>query len=365
MQTFTREQLLAARWHAQQFDGGAASDCDLLDFGIQDTGPDGAPWALAIRGVTNLDDLAVAWTIRSSPHYYRRSDLAQIAVAVSPYSAGDAAKRILQANKRFKDAGVDTLDALTDLAETMRTIVRKPTVKGDMSGALNNQLPDHYLHYCTPCDATHVYELTFRVAALQAGLELRAGTSPPVLQRIPGLQPNNFRHLGTEAEPRFDLIRNYLRFQGPATPKQVADFLESPVKDVRAQWPADVENVTVAGEERSALTDTIDDVANPPTPTGVRLVGPYDPLLQARDRDVLIPDADCRRAVWSALGRPGVVFDAGEPIGTWRPARSGKKLNVTLELWARTAKKTRDAISEQAARLAEFRGVDAGSVTEK
>lgn len=365
MQTFTREQLLAARWHVQQLDGGPATNCDLLDFGIQDTGPDSAPWALAIRGMTDVDDLTVAWTVRSAPHYYRRSDLAQIAVATCPYSAGDAAKRILQANKPFKDAGVETLEALTDLAETMRTIVSKPTVKGDMSGALTRTLPDHYSHYCKPCDATHVYELPFRVAALQAGLELQPGTRPPVVQRINGLQPNNFRHLGTEAAPRFDLIRNYLRFYGPATPKHVAGFLEAPVKDVKAQWPTDTEAVEVAGEERSALTDSTDGLTDPPTPTGIRLVGPYDPLLQARDRELLVPDAGKRKIMWPSIGRPGVVFDAGEPIGTWRPARSGKKLNVTLDLWTSATKKTRDGIAEQAARLAEFRGVDAVGVSEK
>lgn len=363
MQTFTREQLLATRWHVQQLDQQAvALDCDLLDFGIQDTGPDGAPWALAIRGMTDIDDLAVVWTTRSAPHYYRRGDLAQVAVAVSPYSAGDAARRILQAGKQFKNAGVDALEALAELAETMRSVVSKPLVKGDMSGALNRALPDHYLHYCARCNATHVYELPFRIAALQAGLELRAGTRPPILQRVPGLRPNNFRRLGTEAEPRLDVIRNYLRFYGPATPKQVAGFVGSAVKDIKAQWPTDVDAVKIAGEVRSALNDEISAIADPPTPVGVRLVGPYDPLLQAKDRELLIPDADRRKAVWPALGRPGVVFAAGEPIGTWRPSLQGKKLNVTLDLWTRADKRTLGVIGDQATRLADFRGVDLGAV---
>lgn len=49
-------------------------------------------------------------------------------------------------------------------------------------------------------------------AALQAGLELEPGTSPPVLHRIPDLRPPLFGRPAGEAEPRFDVIRNYLRF---------------------------------------------------------------------------------------------------------------------------------------------------------
>lgn len=45
MQSVRREQVLAARWFAQQLErpDGTGDDCDLLDFGVPDTGPDGAP----------------------------------------------------------------------------------------------------------------------------------------------------------------------------------------------------------------------------------------------------------------------------------------------------------------------------------
>ncbi len=50
----TRAQVLGFRVHAQQLDrssGGTLADTAVLDIGVQDTGPDGARWALAIRGV--------------------------------------------------------------------------------------------------------------------------------------------------------------------------------------------------------------------------------------------------------------------------------------------------------------------------
>jgi hypothetical protein len=365
METISRAQVLAMRWHVQQVDREpGATDCDLLDYGVQDTGPDGAPWALQIRGVDRSDDaLAVAWTIRGAPHYYRRADLAQVAVAVSPLSPEDAGKRIYDASKKFKDAGTDPLEAMAELSVEMRKIVTTPTVKGEMSRKLTSVLPDHFLRYCKPCDAIHPYENSFRLAAIQAGLELQPHTSPPILQRIKGLRPNHFRHLGAEAAERFDVIRNYLRFYGAATPKQVSEYLDAPVRDIKAHWPTDVVDVLVDGQTRSALAGTLQVLTDPPEPSGLRLVGPYDPLLQARDRELLMPDAARRKATWPVLGRPGVIFSAAEPIGTWRPAKAGKKLNITVELWAKTNRAINAAIEEQAARLARFRGLDLGTVT--
>jgi hypothetical protein len=50
-----RSEVLAHRIHAQQLDRAAAArpiiDADIFDFGVQDTGREGASWALANRGV--------------------------------------------------------------------------------------------------------------------------------------------------------------------------------------------------------------------------------------------------------------------------------------------------------------------------
>src|SRR4051812_24130003 len=113
--TVTREQVLRYRFRRHQLDRAAGSaggptDADLLDFGVQDTGPDGAAWALAVRGVpvagaSSGSDaaeaeaghplpapIALAWTLRGAPHAYRRRDLAKVAVATAPWSADDASK---------------------------------------------------------------------------------------------------------------------------------------------------------------------------------------------------------------------------------------------------------------------------------
>ena len=56
-----------------------ATDVDLLDLGVQDTGTFGSAWALEVRGArpAGPDDLLLAWTIRGAPHAYRRRDVSR------------------------------------------------------------------------------------------------------------------------------------------------------------------------------------------------------------------------------------------------------------------------------------------------
>lgn len=353
--TLTREEVLAFRVRAHQLDrepgAGTLDDTTILDVGVQDTGPDGARWALAIRGVDMTavadDDVAMAWTLRGAPHLYRRADLGVIAAAVEPLSDADAGKRIFDASKPLKAAGIGNIEALDAVAAAMRKIVTEPMPKGEVSTRLTKAMPEPYRRSCRACNAIHLYEQPFRLSALRAGLELQPGTSPPVLQRIPG------HRRVSEVPERYDVIRGYLRLLGPATHKQVSEFVDAPVKDVKAHWPDDAVEVTVDGEQRWALD--LDDGGSVDEVT--RLLGPYDLFLQARDRPLLVPDKDHAKALWPVLGRPGAVLHDGEVVATWRPRKSGTKMRLEIEPWRRLTKPTRSAIEEQAERLAAFRGV--------
>ena len=356
--TVSREQVLGFRVRAQQLDRGSGplADTAVLDIGVQDTGPDGGLWALANRGVDvqGLPDgeLATAWTLRGAPHLYRRADLPSVAVATAPFSDADAGKRIYDASKPLKAAGIANLDALDVVAAAMREIVTAPMVKGEMSRRLSERLPEPYLRFCRSCDAVHVYEMPFRLAALRAGLELRPGTSPPVLEPVPGLTPSG------DPSERHDVVRAFLRLLGPATPKDVAGYLDAPVKDVTARWPADAVEVTVDGERRWMLADDVNRLGGGPPP-GVRLLGPFDLYLQARDRSLLVDRPERAKELWRTLGRPGGVLVDGEIAGTWRARRSGSSVSVTASLWVPVPK---PFLAEQAERLAAFRGARLSSL---
>ncbi|TFV86284.1 winged helix DNA-binding domain-containing protein [Blastococcus sp. CT_GayMR16] len=350
----TRRQVLDLRVRAQQLDrpSGTLADTAVLDIGVQDTGADGALWALAIRGVDAppAGKLATVWTIRGAPHVYRRSDLAAVATATAPFSDADAGKRIFDASKPLKAAGIPNLAGLDVVADAMRSIVREPMVKGEMSTRLTVALPEPYLRFCVPCNAIHSYEQPFRLAALRAGLELEPGTSPPVLRPVPGLTP------AEEVPDRLDVVRAYLRLLGPATPQHVAGYLDAPVKDIKARWPADAVEVLVDGERRWLLADDVDRLDDDPAPA-TRLLGPFDLYLQARDRPLLVDDTARAKDLWRVLGRPGGVLVDGEIAGTWRARKSGSAVAVSVELWSPVPPENRTEIGGQAERLAAFRGI--------
>jgi winged helix DNA-binding protein len=348
----TARQALGFRVRAQQLDrdAGTTADTAVLDLGVQDTGPDGGLWALAIRGVRpDPGEPATVWTVRGAPHLYRRADLPGVAAATAPFSDADAGKRIYDAARPLRAAGIGIVEALDAVAREMRSLVTAPMVKGEVSGRLAERMPEPYLRYCRPCAATHLYEQPFRLAALRAGLELRPGTSPPVLQPVAGLAP------AATVPDRLDVIRGYLRLLGPATPQHVAGYLDAPVKDVQARWPADAVEVRVEGEPRWVLAADADRLdADPPRCT--RLVGPFDLFLQARDRELLAPRERLKQ-VWPVLGRPGGVLVDGALAGTWRPRKAGAALVVAVDLWSPPSPAVRDAVGAEAERLAAFRGV--------
>jgi hypothetical protein len=356
----TRSQVLAFRVRAQQLDRstGGLDDTAVLDIGVQDTGPDGALWALAIRGVdvgSAVDALTLVWTVRGAPHLYRRADLPWVAAAVEPFSDADAGKRIFDASKPLKAAGISNLAALDAVAAAMRSIVTAPMAKGEVSTALTAVMDPPYLRWCRPCQATHLYEQPFRLAALRAGLELEPGTSPPVLRPLPGFAP------AATTPERYDVVRAYLRLLGPATPKQVAGYLDAPVEDVRRRWPADAVEVTVDGETRSVLADDERRLLDGEVEV-VRLLGPFDLFLQAKDRPLLVEDPAHAKELWPVLGRPGAVMVGGELVGTWRPRKAGRKLTVQIQPWVRLPRAGREAVEQQAERLAAHRGIDLAGV---
>ena len=318
--------------------------------------------------------LIFAWTLRGAPHAYRRDDIAKVAVATAPWSAADAAKRIFDASRPLKAAGIDVVDALQHLAEEMRDIASRPTAKGAMSTALTARLDKPYLRYCRVCKATHVYENALRISSLQAGLELEPGTSPPVLRRIAGMRAPMYRATrdaeAATIDPRFDVVRNFLHFSGPAHARELATFLDAPLKEVDQRWPADVTPVTVrrdpagarAGQRFVLDADLRAVTHGDGAPRTLRLLGAFDPYLQLRDRELLVPDASHRKDLWRTIGRPGAIVADGEVLGTWRPKASGTSFTLRIDPWHALSAADRELLDEQAQRLAEHRGATLAAI---
>ncbi|MEV7973050.1 crosslink repair DNA glycosylase YcaQ family protein [Cellulomonas sp. NPDC089187] len=383
MTTVTRAQALRFRARVQQLDresvpDRALTDAAVLDLGVQATGQSAHTWALVNRGVPIHDDpaawggqLALAWTVRGAPHAYRRVDLPAVELATRPFSEADAGKRIFDANRPLKQAGIPAVEALTRVASLMRELVVDPLPKGDLSTALSSALPEPYLRWCRSCGARHTYEQPFRIAALHAGLELTPQTSPPVLRRVPDWDIDA-PELNAPPVPdpwvpdaRLDLVRAGVHLLGPTTPEHVAAYLDAPVRDVRGRWPADAVQVVVVDENAEASPawvlstdlDALEGAVEPGDSPVVRLVGPHDLMLQVRDRELLVPDPERRKELWPVLGRPGAVLVDGAPVGVWRPRATGKKLQVRTDAWGPWGRSVTARVRAQARLLARHRGL--------
>jgi hypothetical protein len=65
------------------------------------------------------------------------------------------------------------------------------------------------------------------------------------------------------------------------------------------------------------------------------------------DRELLVPDAARRQALWTPRVWPGGVLVEGEVVGTWRRAGAA----VTVQPWVRLSPAGREAVESEAAGL--------------
>ena len=70
-------------------------------------------------------------------------------------------------------------------------------------------------------------------------------------------------------------------------------------------------------------------------------------LMQRADRELLVPDSDHRRELWTPRVWPGAVLVEGEIVGTWRRAQA----DVTIASWRRLSRSEREAVEAEAAAM--------------
>jgi hypothetical protein len=358
-----RRQVLAYRAAAQGLERSApsASKLGVFDIGFQDTPAGSAAVGLAARlpEARSSDDLiadkslALAWTVRGAPHLHRRADLTNLIWALWPLGEEDACVRLAAFGSDMKKAGRSALEAHAEAAKAMRAAVTKPMTKGETSGTATKLAPDYVSLWCRSCKSTHIHEQLFKLSALPAGLELTTNRSPLMLAPIRGRPGIPTKAKGTES-----LIRAYLTFLGPATESEVASFLGTNRPLVEPAWPDGLSEVSIEGKRAWLPRARLASLKKARPEPMVRLLPPYDPYLQARDRGLLLEDKAQQKSLWRGLlGAPGAVFTDGEITGVWRAKMAGRKrLVVTVDAFTSSTKRVDKALESEAEIVAAVRG---------
>jgi hypothetical protein len=355
-----RAQVLAYRASAQEFDGvdGPADGLAVSSLGVQDTPYGSAALALAARRSVADDSLTLVWSTRGAPHLHRGSELPALAAALWPLSDADARTRI--ATGAIKEGAKLGLAAFTAAATAVQKLAAEwtaagrtdPISKSELSETVSARIPASLTFWCKVCQSQHLSGALLQQVGLPGGMQLRVAGQSAAYLPIDGWPGVPDAAAGTDA-----LVSTYLRLLGPATPAEAAKFLGTTQAAARPAWPADgLVEVRVDGRPAWLPADRVDALRTTPAQRLVRLLPPGDPWLQARDRELLLPDKARHKALWGVLGSPGALLVDGEIAGTWRVRKAGKSaVEVAVTPFDALPVRVRREIEQEAGRVAEVR----------
>ncbi|WP_300008744.1 crosslink repair DNA glycosylase YcaQ family protein [Pseudonocardia sp.] len=355
----TRRAVLGHRSAVHGLDRRAGGADRVLGLGIQDTLYGSAARALAARGAAPADGAAgpLVWTWRGAPHLHRAEDLAFLARALWPVGDADATKRI--ATTSIRQGARRGVEAFTAAATAMRDVVTHRMSKGEVSALVSERVPNDLTYDCESCRARHISGALFQQVGLAAGVQVVPEGRSTLLEPLPeDVRPPRVPERGEGAAAA--LLR-YVELHGPASAAHLGSFLgtttavaKSVVQAmVTAGAPAGLVEVSGPGGPGWMTPDALDRARDAEPLRATRLLPPSDPWLQARDREVVVPDAARRKVVWRAIGNAGAVLADGEVVGVWRSAaQRGGQLTVTVEAFEPLAAGRRDEIDAEAQLLA-------------
>jgi hypothetical protein len=334
------------------------ADLPVLDLGVQEYTADSYRVALAARTTADLADdrLIMVWAARGAPHLHRRADLAALVERLWPVSDTDAANRMKSG--QIPEAGRLGIGAFTATAAAFREVVTGSMPRGEVSTEVSKRVPAALTYYCRSCGAQHIAGNIWQHSGLAGGVQVESRGRDATLGPIPEAPPQPKRNAGVG-----DLIATILRFLGPATPSEVGRYLGTTAAEMKRVWPAGLDEVTVDGRRAWLPSAAVADLVAAEPASGVRFVPPMDPLLQARDRDVLVPDRARQKQVWRTLGNPGALLLDGEIAGVWRPRMAGRRrIELTVTPFVALTAKRRKEVESEAAEVARARDVPEASV---
>jgi hypothetical protein len=329
----------------------SAAACPASDFAR-----DAALLALAARseGVTreaydaavDAGDLVVAHIVRGAIHAVAPGDLALYGRALVARDDDELAAQLGRQVKRLAaEKGFAPTEALDEVAAATKDALSggRALDKNALHQALRERVSADLMPWCRGCDSYHVAPMLWRYGTVKAGVRLDAE------RRYTMGRPGR-------ALRASEAVRRFLRFYGPATPGDFADWAGLAKPHAGRLWDeaaGDLTEVRVGRTRAWVLDEDAEALESPPAAAGIRLIPPGDPYLQKPNRPLLAPDDGLRKRLFRPVASPGAVLKDGGLVGTWRAKAKGKTAEITVEKLGRLA---RADLEEEARRVAELRG---------
>ena len=239
-----------------------------------------------------------------------------------------------------RDLAVFSLGRLPDDADARQ-------MAEDLAARLHAHLNGAKMTYGEAGDALGEHPNRLRYAAPTGTVAIRwDGARQPAIWTLPppDVDPR---------DARLELAHRYLHIFGPSTPEAFADWAGIPSRRGIDAFDALHRSLTPVrtpiGDAWILTRDEPTFRAAPGPPASARLLPSGDAyfLLWGADRELLVPDADRRSALWTPRVWPGAVLVEGEVVGTWRRAEA----TVTIQPWRRLSRAARDAVEREAESL--------------
>jgi hypothetical protein len=239
-----------------------------------------------------------------------------------------------------RDLAVFSLGRLPDNAESRR-------VAEELADRLHAFVGERRMLHEEAGQGLGVHPNRLRYAAVMGTVLIRwDGARQPTIWTVP---PPRME----AREARLELARRYLHIFGPTKPDSFAQWAGISLRGGIAAFEALGKSLTpvrtpigdawiLTKDEQTFRAET-----GPAAPARLLPSGDTYFLLQADDRELLVPQADHRSALWTSRVWPGAVLVDGNIVGTWRRANE----KMTIEPWRRLTRKERDTVEAEAAAL--------------
>ena len=217
----------------------------------------------------------------------------------------------------------------------------------DLAARLSAVLGGERMTYGAAGHALGVHPNSLRYAAATGTVLIRwDGARQPAVWTVPPPQAD-------PRDARLELARRYLHIYGPATPGAFAGWAGIGRRHGAAAFETLGGSLTPVqtpvGDAWILSRDEAAFRAAPGLAAPARLLPSGDAYLlrYGADRDLLVPDASRRGALWTPRVWPGGLLLGGEVAGTWRRANAA----LTVQPWRRLSPAERDAVAAEAASL--------------